>query len=440
MRDTPVLTLLLLILMTVQAHGDDLARQAVSDDPDRAQAAIAALREQGPAGLEVLMADWRMAASAPAPTDPAALARLEQAIALVARQKDAHFSGLYWYTDLDRAKAAARSANKPILSLRLLGELDTELSCANSRFFRTVLYPNADISKYLRENFILHWSSERPVPKITIDFGDGRKIERTITGNSLHYVMTPDGEVIDAIPGLYGPGKFLDLIRAGHQIAMQYDEAASPESADALLRGWHGLRAQTILQQWQRDRMAITGETPPNVIPTPTRTTPHPDAATAARVAVSKARLESPLLQITMADARNLTQQTDAMWQQIAALHQDESRLDNNSRQLMRTKQRRAETESAVAFAKYQQEDPMLAMIRNFESSVALDTVRNEYLLHRQIHEWFAAGEVQNWQSLNDRIYADLFLTPKSDPWLGLANDDIYTGIKDAGMVINEKR
>lgn len=95
---------------------------------------------------------------------------------------------MYWYTDIEQAKAAARTSGKPILSLRLLGSLDQDLSCANSRFFRVALYPNVEISKLLQDPLILHWQSVRPVPKVTIDFGDGRKLERTITGNSIHYI------------------------------------------------------------------------------------------------------------------------------------------------------------------------------------------------------------------------------------------------------------
>src|SRR4029077_6429995 len=123
----------------------------------------------------------------------------------VAEQRDAYASHLYWYTDLEAAKSAARASHKPILALRMLGNLTEELSCANSRFFRTVLYPNEKVSADLREGFILYWSSERPAPKITIDFGDGRKIERTVTGNSIHYVLDENGNPIDAIPGLYSP-------------------------------------------------------------------------------------------------------------------------------------------------------------------------------------------------------------------------------------------
>jgi hypothetical protein len=124
-------------------------------------------------------------------------------------QFDCASSGLYWHTDLDAARAEAKDRGKPILSLRLLGRLDEEMSCANSRFFRILLYADPGISRYMRENFVLHWSSERPVPVVTIDFGDGRIMRRTLTGNSVHYLLDEKGTPIDALPGLYAPKAFL---------------------------------------------------------------------------------------------------------------------------------------------------------------------------------------------------------------------------------------
>jgi hypothetical protein len=48
---------------------------------------------------------------------------------------------------------------------------------------------------------------------VTIDFGDGRKLEQTLTGNSIHYVLDSDGRPIDAIPGLYSPQVFLENLK-----------------------------------------------------------------------------------------------------------------------------------------------------------------------------------------------------------------------------------
>ena len=128
-------------------------------------------------------------------------------------------SRLYWYTDMAAAQAAAERTGRPILSLRMLGKLTDEFSCANSRFFRTALYSNKEISDYLRDNYVLHWQSVRPVPRVTIDFGDGRKLERTLTGNSAHYVLTSAGQPLDVLPGLYAPQAFanwLDRMRKFH--------------------------------------------------------------------------------------------------------------------------------------------------------------------------------------------------------------------------------
>jgi len=54
--------------------------------------------------------------------------RLSAVLDAVSQQKDSYLSGLYWYTDIDQAKAAARASGKPILSLRLLGKLNEEFS------------------------------------------------------------------------------------------------------------------------------------------------------------------------------------------------------------------------------------------------------------------------------------------------------------------------
>jgi len=60
----------------------------------------------------------------------------------------------------------------------LLGRLDEEFSCANSRFFRTLLYPEARVRNAMNA-YVLHWQSLRPVPRVTIDFGNGHTLVRT---------------------------------------------------------------------------------------------------------------------------------------------------------------------------------------------------------------------------------------------------------------------
>jgi hypothetical protein len=128
--------------------------------------------------------------------------------------------GLHWHTDLPSAITKARAFKRPILSLRLLGRLDEELTCANSRFFKKLLYPHPQINQLLRDHFVLHWQSVRPVPIVTIDFGDGRRIRKTLTGNSVHLVLDPDGRPVDALPGLFSPEVFQALLGQSHRFAL----------------------------------------------------------------------------------------------------------------------------------------------------------------------------------------------------------------------------
>ncbi|HEX8914299.1 MAG TPA: hypothetical protein VF796_18270 [Humisphaera sp.] len=448
-------------------YGDTLpiaAARAADADPAVSDAAIARLRAAGPDGLKALMAAHADAiarhAENPTAKDPA-WCNVATSIDRVAAQRDAWASGLYWYTDLEQAKAAAKAQNKPILTLRLLGTLDSDLSCANSRFFRTALYANKELSAYLRENFVLHWKSVRPVPKVTIDFGDGRVVERTITGNSIHYVLDADGLPVDGIPGLYGPAAFRARLESAATVSSRFGNL-DPERRWRKYAAWHAEQDAAALRQWDEDLKAlgvpVAGRTLPAdgtavvveapAAPQPPKDQP-PKALPAARLAVGKARAEVNLVRALTPSAEVLTAATDdAVWQRIAQRHAEESRLDAGSRTVVAAKQpaprgRVAAAPNAAAAgpraaAKWEQEDPMfrvLELVGNFERSMAMDTVKNEYTFHRSIHQWLASAKAPPaLEPFNDRVYAELFLTPSTDPWLGLAPADAYSAIDGEGL------
>jgi hypothetical protein len=121
-------------------------------------------------------------------------------------------------------------------------------------------------------------------------------------------------------------------------------------------------------------------------------------------------------------------------------LHVDEERLDARSKALMAAKNPTASHSSPAAMANGKVQAPFAKMVDSFERSVAQDTVRDEYTFHRQIHLWLAAGklpdgkEATDVDALNERVYADLFLTPSSDPWLGLMPADAYSALADDGV------
>lgn len=81
-----------------------------------------------------------------------------------------------------------------------------------------MLLSDGVVSRYLRENFVLVWNSVRPVPKVTIDFGNGKVLERTLKGNTAFYVCRSDGTVVDSLPGVYLPDDFLKELKSSQNL------------------------------------------------------------------------------------------------------------------------------------------------------------------------------------------------------------------------------
>ncbi|MDQ3035323.1 MAG: hypothetical protein M3Y87_23160, partial [Myxococcota bacterium] len=61
----------------------------------------------------------------------------------------------------------------------------------------------------------------------------------------------------------------------------------------------------------------------------------------------------------------------------------------------------------------------------------ARDGLRNELAMHRVVREWLARDPaMRDPEALNARVYTELFLTPASDPWLGLRDADVWDAIE----------
>lgn len=253
--------------------------------PDRDVGAIVQLRARGEAGLRQVLAEYDRAAGAKKEA-------LGSTVDAVAAQRYATVSRLYWYTDLAAARAEAARTGKPILALRMLGRLDEDLSCANSRFFRTALYPDARVSELLRAQFVLLWTSEREVPRVTIDYGDGRTLVGTVTGNSIHYVLDAEGRVLDALPGLYAPQVFARELTAARALAGSL-RGLPPEARRAALATYWDGKTKEIWSDfskssealWDPERRTLFGQGEPVSA-----------VARAQRATMGKALVEVPLL------------------------------------------------------------------------------------------------------------------------------------------------
>lgn len=416
-----------------------LAQLAVADDDAAAQAARQRLRAAGPEGLRAFERAHEAAltaaydavlAAAEAPQDrrdPAGLAdptraRLLAALDAVCGQRDCLLSRLYWHTDLEEAVRTARREGKPVLSLRLLGDLRDELSCANSRFFRALLYPDPAVRALLRDRFVLHWASERPAPKITIDLGDGRQVVTTITGNSAHFVLDAGGRPVDVIPGLYAPADFVAALQRAEDLARRTAVLAGDDLRDALA-DHHEARVRALDESFKSQALTAGQRT----VPPPRAARPGagaPRAGQAAPLAMSKMAVEAPLLGATGEPVDRVAER----WERIADVAAPTIALSRASLGLVRTQQWRSGDASRDAADR---SAAIVALCR----TLALDTLRNEQEIHREIHGWWARGATPpaDLQSLVRRVYDELFMTPARDPWLGLADPTSYGGLVGGG-------
>jgi hypothetical protein len=375
----------------------------------------------GPVGLDALFAKYASEIETYGKTGEATedWKLIANALDTVGMQKDDYAAHLYWYTDLEAAKRAAKAQHKPILSLRLLGNLNEEFSCANSRLFRAILYPNEQISKYLRDNYILHWKSVRPAPRITIDFGDGRKIERTITGNSIHYILSEDGEVIDAIPGLYSPDEFMAYISGAYAMNRQLRGIALQDRGLALMK----FRKQNF------DAIVAARDA---AVAKARVTLVEPKAGTiavmAAPMAMAKAVVvdEYRILRVYDDFAKYEPEIKFDDWIKLAHAFVPKLGIDGKSVEFVR----RQNAKTGLSEAEFK------TLFSKIDDFVALDTTRNEYLFHTKIYSWLNEGRgTMDLEDLNAEVYDKIFQTPNYDKWLGLYSPDVYTALDGNGIV-----
>jgi hypothetical protein len=436
-----------------------------SSAPDRDAKTIAALRAKGVDGLQQVLREYDHA-------QPAARTALAATVDAVAAQRYATVSRLYWYTDLDAAKAEAQRTNRPILALRMLGRLDEDLSCANSRFFRTALYSNHRVADLLREQFVLVWTSERAVPRVTIDYGDGRILMGTVTGNSIHYVLDADGRVVDALPGLYIPSVFVAELSAARaviqaarglpqEVAMrhfaQHLQDRQHAISEAATKAFGG-EAGAVWDSSQRHLFAI-GEATSAL-------------AKAQRATMSKLAVEVPLLaQIAPGtDPGTLDEREVALWATIGQamfgigeVHpQPVAPARHGMRKMARAPgapapvndptssvsppapptviDARARRLVALVFAPAasapQQPGDVPTVIARFEQRMVADTALNQLRLRPRILAELAAHPGIAMDELNRWVYDVVFSTPRSDAWLGLLPRDEYTGLPGDGVVV----
>jgi hypothetical protein len=91
-----------------------------------------------------------------------------------------------------------------------------------------VLFSNDRIVKLLDDSFECAWESVRPVPRVEIDFGGGKRLSRTLNGNIATYFLTPEGRVFDLLPGLVEPAELIARAQAALALHARIQAALDP--------------------------------------------------------------------------------------------------------------------------------------------------------------------------------------------------------------------
>ena len=97
-----------------------------------------------------------------------------------------------------------------------------------------MLFSHEETAAFLGDRFEPAWTSLRPVPTLTLDFGDGRRTVRTLHGNVVTFVCAADGTVIDALPGIYDAAAYRAALEGILRFAGDLAPLDSAARAEAL--------------------------------------------------------------------------------------------------------------------------------------------------------------------------------------------------------------
>ena len=89
-----------------------------------------------------------------------------------------------------------------------------------------MLFSSNEVADYINATFEPAWESLRPAPLVTIDFGNGNVVKRTLQGNIATYICAADGVVYDVLPGIYSPEEYrkqLELCKIVAQSLAPYE-------------------------------------------------------------------------------------------------------------------------------------------------------------------------------------------------------------------------
>lgn len=263
---------------------------------------------------------------------------------------------------------------------------------------RAVLLSDPTTAQFISREFVASWECVRAVPQVTIDFGNGKVLHRTIAGNTVLYICMPDGRVVDALPGIYTPGAFkVEAAKALAVIRTLQNPGADVEYGTAL-GAWHKRQVGEAILSEKR------------------------------RITFSKAMVESPLLKalglMPGSGIREPAVATANTWEGPVLPNMDlasafasvTSRLEDISHQSATAVQTRRKILPNGQPGDLSPEE--LGKI-----AVELDSTNNIRVVRPAVHMLLAMSVARRFPSdLRDTIYKQILRIAIDDPMLGLAD------------------
>jgi hypothetical protein len=223
------------------------------------------------------------------------------------------------------------------------------------------LFSNDEVADDVNKVFEPVWESVRPVPIVRIDFGNGTVLTRTLHGNILTAVCNADGQVLDALPGIYDPAAYRERLT---QLALlaRYVQARPAGQQAARMRAYHQTQAAALRR----------GQTPEQFVVRARLGAP-----------ISKQAIERPV-EVVLAPPAPRKEATAAVQRPEVGPRQEER--------------------DDVAHWK----------------ALAEDTQLNESVRRLQIHDILGAAGMVRPEKVTHPIYKDVLHADLDDPYLGL--------------------
>jgi hypothetical protein len=272
-----------------------------------------------------------------------------------------------------------------------------------------VLLSDDDTTKWLSENFVLSWENVREPAKVTIDFGDGKVLKRTLAGNTAFYLTTSDGAVVDVFPGVYTPQDFKKLVTES------LEGVAEAEAIDAIARAEYvkslhtGAFYQAYLAEANTTMSKMYVESP--ILDAMRLAGPVPPAPR-VETTTGKAVVEGPILRSLSLEGRPVPipdQEERLSFKGFA------SRLVDISKTPMGSDEARRRISGNASLSDEQRQGQI----------VRLDSRTNVRYVRPAVHLMFrdAVKGLVRPQDLTRTVYLDLLHIDVDDPYLGLADN-----------------